>query len=144
MTEIADFAAVLLLVTGAVGLAVVSTTLTGRIPVPAPAVFLMAAALVSDIWPQVYEHVPILTVERVAVVALIVILFNGGTDIGWRRFRGSAGPILSLGVLGTFAMAGLLALFAHYALGFDWTLAGLIGAALAPTDPAVMFWKSVV
>ena len=108
----------LLFVTGAVALAVVSTTLTGRIPVPAPAIFLVAAALVSDIWPQVYEHVPILTVERVAVVALIVILFNGGMDIGWRRFRASAGPILSLGVVGTFATAGLLAVFAHYALGF--------------------------
>lgn len=139
MTEIADFAAVLLLVTGAVGLAVLSTTLTGRIPVPAPAIFLVAAAIVSDIWPHMYEHVPILTVERIAVVALIVILFNGGMDIGWRRFRASAGPILSLGVLGTFATAGVVAVFAHYALGFDWTLAGLIGAALAPTDPAVMF-----
>ena len=30
-------------------------------------------------------------------------------------------------------------LFAHYALGFGWTLAGIAGAALAPTDPAVMF-----
>ena len=29
--------------------------------------------------------------------------------------------------------------FAHYALGFDWILAGIIGAAVAPTDPAVMF-----
>ena len=139
MTEITDFAALLFLVSGAVALAVVSTTLTGRVPVPAPAIFLVAAALVSDLWPQVYEHVPILTVERIAVVALIVILFNGGMDIGWRRFRASAGPILSLGVLGTFATAGLVAVFAHYALGFDWTLAGIIGAALAPTDPAVMF-----
>jgi hypothetical protein len=83
MTEIADFAAILFLVTGAVALAVMSTALTGRIPVPAPAIFLVTAALVSDIWPQVYEHVPILTVERVAVVALVVILFNGGIDIGW-------------------------------------------------------------
>jgi cell volume regulation protein A len=139
MTEIADFAAIFLLVTGAVVLAVVSTTLTGRIAVPAPAILLVAAALVSDLWPQVYNHVPILTVERIAVVALIVILFNGGMGIGWRRFRASVGPILALGVAGTFATAGLLAVFAHYALGFDWTLSGLIGAALAPTDPAVMF-----
>jgi cell volume regulation protein A len=33
----------------------------------------------------------------------------------------------------------VLAAFAHYALGFGWTTAGLLGAALAPTDPAVMF-----
>ena len=29
--------------------------------------------------------------------------------------------------------------FAHWALGLDWTTAGLLGAAIAPTDPAVMF-----
>jgi cell volume regulation protein A len=139
VTEIADFAVVVLLVAAAVALAVMSTTLTGRIPVPAPAIFLVAAALASDAWPQLYEHVPIENVERLAVVALIVILFNGGMDIGWRRFRGAAGPVLSLGVLGTFATAGIVAVFAHVALGFEWTLAGIIGAALAPTDPAVMF-----
>lgn len=139
MTEIPDFALVLLLVAGTAALAVLSTTLTARFPLPAPAIFLVAAAVVSDLWPQVYERVPILTVERVAVVALVVILFNGGIDIGWGRFRAAAGPILSLGVFGTFATAALLAGFAHYALGFKWTLAGIIGAALAPTDPAVMF-----
>lgn len=139
MTEISDFSAIVLLVTGSFVLAVLSTKLTERIPVPAPGIFLLAAALASDIWPRLYEQVPILTVERIAVVALIVILFNGGLDIGWQRFRGSVGPILSLGILGTFATAGAMAVFAHYALGFDWMLAGLVGAALAPTDPAVMF-----
>ena len=72
-----------------------------------------------------YEAVEIETLERIAVVALVVILFNGGIDVGWRRFRASAGPILSLGVLGTFATAGLVAVIAHYALGFDWMLAGI-------------------
>ena len=33
----------------------------------------------------------------------------------------------------------LVAVAAHYLLGFDWTVALLIGAALAPTDPAVTF-----
>jgi potassium/hydrogen antiporter len=32
-----------------------------------------------------------------------------------------------------------MAVFAHYLFGFDWTTAGILGAALAPTDPAVMF-----
>jgi cell volume regulation protein A len=139
MTEINDFGAIVLIVTAGFALAALSTTLTERVPVPAPAIFLLAAAVVSDFWPRVYEAVPIVTVERIAVVALIVILFNGGIDIGWRRFRASAAPILSLGLLGTFATAGLIAVVAHYALGFDWILAGIVGAAIAPTDPAVMF-----
>lgn len=139
MTEISDFAGIVLIVTAGFALAVLSTKLTERVPVPTPALFLLAAAAVSDIWPGVYERVPIRTVERIAVVALIVILFNGGIDIGWRRFRASVGPILSIGVLGTFATAGLVALLAHYVLGFEWMLAGIVGAAIAPTDPAVMF-----
>ena len=139
MTEITDFAAVLLLLTGGFALAALATTLTVRLPIPAPAIFLVASAAVAEVWSSVHEHVPILTVERIAVVALIVILFNGGLEIGWRHARGAAGPILSLGVLGTFATAGIVAAFAHYALGFDWTFSGLVGAALAPTDPAVMF-----
>jgi cell volume regulation protein A len=68
-----------------------------------------------------------------------VILFDGGLHIGGRHFRRSAGPILALGVLGTFATAGIVAVAAHYVLGFDWILAGLVGAAIAPTDPAVTF-----
>jgi cell volume regulation protein A len=139
MTEISDFAGILLVVTAGFAFAVLSTKLTERVPVPAPALFLLGAAAVSDVWPGVYAAVPIRTVERVAVVALIVILFNGGIEIGWRRFRASAAPILSLGVLGTFATAGLATLAARYGLGFDWILAGIVGAAVAPTDPAVMF-----
>ncbi len=79
------------------------------------------------------------TVERIAVVALVVILFGGGYEMGLRRFRQAAVPITLLGVLGTFGTAGLVALFAHVALGFSWISSGLIGAAIAPTDPAVMF-----
>jgi cell volume regulation protein A len=139
MPEIADFATLVLVVAGGFSLAVLSTRLTAHVPIPAPAIFLVAAAVTSDLWPAIYDDVAIRTVERIAVVALIVILFNGGLEIGWRRLRGSAGPVLSVGLLGTFATAGLIAVFAHYALGMDWTVAGLVGAALAPTDPAVMF-----
>ena len=78
-------------------------------------------------------------VERLTVVALVIILFDGGLHIGLGRFRRSAGPIVAIGVIGTFATAGLVAVAAHYVLGLDWILAGLIGAAIAPTDPAVTF-----
>src|SRR5262249_43087465 len=51
----------------------------------------------------------------------------------------AVGPIFSLGVLGTFATAAGIALVAHAVLGLPWIVGGLLGAALAPTDPAVMF-----
>ncbi len=139
MPEITDYATIILLVAGGFAVAVLSTRLISRVAVPAPAVFLVGAAVVSNVFPGVYQHVPMQTVERIAVGALIVILLDGGVGIGWRNLRRSGRPVLSIGLIGTFATAGLLAVVAHLVLGFDWTTAGLIGAALAPTDPAVMF-----
>jgi len=137
--EVTTFGTIVLVVALGFSVALGASKLADKVPIPAPAFFLVAAAVVSDLFPQLQKHLTIRDVERTAVVALIVILFGGGYDIGLRRFRASAVPIASLGVLGTFATAGVLAAFAHLALGFGWTTAGLLGAALAPTDPAVMF-----
>ena len=139
MPEIADFALLILLIAGAFTAAVLSTRVADRLPVPAPVLFLVAAAVASNLWSDVGSALSMRTVERIAVVALVVILLNGGLDIGWRRMRGAAGPVLSIGVLGTFVTAAVVAVAAHVLLGLDWTLAGIVGAALAPTDPAVVF-----
>ena len=78
-------------------------------------------------------------VERVVTVALLCILFDGGMHLGWSRFRSAAGPIAAAGVAGTFLTAAGAAAFCHYAFGLDWYVAALIGTAVAPTDPAVVF-----
>jgi potassium/hydrogen antiporter len=131
--EVAEFGAVVLVVAGGVLLALIASKLTDRFPLPAPALFLLAAAAIPVVVPEVRS------VERIGVVALIIILFEGGMHIGWRRFRRAAVPIASLGILGTFATAAVMAFCAHVLLGFDWTTAWIIGAAVSPTDPAVMF-----
>jgi cell volume regulation protein A len=139
MHEVTHFGEIVLLVSAALSVALLSGRLSERIRVPTAAFFLLAAAVTSDVWPGAGDAVSIRNVERIAVVALIVILFDGGMRVGWRRFRESGLPIVSLGLLGTFATAGLMTLAAHYLLDFSWQTAGLLGAALAPTDPAVMF-----
>jgi potassium/hydrogen antiporter len=108
-----------------------------RLSIPSAAFFLVAAALASDLVPRLAPSIG--AVERIATVALVVILFDGGASIGWRRFRIAAVPVATLGILGTFATAGLIALFAHWVFGLAWITSGLVGAAIAPTDPAVMF-----
>jgi potassium/hydrogen antiporter len=100
---------------------------------PLAAVLLVAASLVPAV------SVSTNSVEWIASGALVVILYDGGASIGMRRFRVAAVPIVSLGVLGTFATAGLLTLFVHAAFGLGWLTSGLLGAAVAPTDPAVVF-----
>ena len=116
MSEIPDFGLIVLVVAGGVSLALYGRAITERLAIPSAALFLVAAAVVSDLVPRIHDEISFVTVERIGVVALIVILFEGGLDIGWRRFRSSAVPILSLGVLGTFASAALIAAAAHVAV----------------------------
>jgi len=139
VTEITDFGLVIAVGAGVFALAVFSNKLSERFAVPAPAIFLLAAALAGSVFGRLGDELSIRDVERIAVLALIVILFDGGMRVGWPRFRASLVPITTLGVVGTFATAGIMALAARYLFGFDWTTAGILGAALAPTDPAVMF-----
>ncbi len=139
MADVHHFGLILLGVSAAIGAAVAANRLASRVPIPGPALFLVAAALVSDLFPSLESALSIRTVTRIGTVALIVILFDGGLQLGWRSVRGSAWPTLSLGVLGTFATAGVMACAAHLLFGFSWIAAGILGAAVAPTDPAVMF-----
>jgi potassium/hydrogen antiporter len=94
---------------------------------------------VSDAFPKVYDVLSVHTAEQVAIVALVVILFDGGLHIGWGKVRSVLAPALSVGLLGTFLTAGVVAAFCHLVLGLGWTMSGLVGSALAATDPAVTF-----
>jgi cell volume regulation protein A len=138
VTDTQSFALIVLLV-GAVGLvAVLSSRLTERVKVPSPALVLAGAAIAVQVIPALHAP-PRLAVERVVTVALVCILFDGGMQIGWSRFRSAAAPIASTGVIGTFLTAAATAAFVHLAFGLSWYLALLVATAVAPTDPAVVF-----
>jgi cell volume regulation protein A len=118
--------------------AIAANAVGSRLRIPAPALFLVVAAAASDLVPAL-ARIPLLAEERIVTVALILILFDGGMHIGWRRFRAAAGATTWVGVAGTAVTAAAIALLARFALGLDWQAALLLGAALSPTDPAVVF-----
>src|SRR5512132_3082291 len=138
MSDVEHFAVLVLVVGAAIIAAVLLNRVSERIRIPAPAIFLVAAALASDVMPALGE-LSVTTVQRIVSVALAVILFDGGMHMGWQRFRSAAGPVLWVGVAGTFVTAAALATLAHVLFGLEWRAALLVGTALAPTDPAVVF-----
>jgi cell volume regulation protein A len=75
----------------------------------------------------------------VVTVALVCVLFDGGMQIGWSRFRSAAVPVTVTGVAGTFGTVAGCALLAHAAFGLSWYASVLLATAVAPTDPAVVF-----
>ncbi|MEO8095418.1 MAG: cation:proton antiporter [Pseudolysinimonas sp.] len=136
--EDSTFTLTVLLCAGVILAAVFSNRLTRLLRVPAPALFLILASVAALFLPS-FEDAARLIDERVVSVALVVILFDGGTRIGWRRFRGSLGAIAWIGIAGTAVTAAAIAVAAHFLFGFDWMSSMLLGAALSPTDPAVVF-----
>lgn len=78
-------------------------------------------------------------VELLVGGCLVVLLFEGGLGIGPQRAREVLAPALSLGLVGTLATGAALTPLVHLVLDTGWWEAALVAAALAPTDPAVVF-----
>ena len=137
MADSYGFGARLLLI-GLIGLvAVLANRITRRVPLPAPALLLAGTALAVQLVPALRRPAAA-NVDRLVTVALVLILFDGGRQLGWPSFRRSVRPIVLTGVLGTFLTAAGVMLLAHL-FGLPWYAALLVAAAVAPTDPAVVF-----
>ena len=80
------------------------------------------------------------TAYLVGSVALALILFDGGLRTRFSTFRSVLGPALTLATIGVLISAVLTAPFAHYALGLGWKESVLVGAMVASTDAAAVFF----
>jgi potassium/hydrogen antiporter len=133
------FGAIVALVSGAVIAALLFGRVADRLRVPAPVVFLVVSAIGSDLVPALGDAVSPRAVGWIASGALIVILFNGGLGLGWRRVRRLIRPIAVLGFGATASAAAVMIGSAHLLVEGPWITAAVIGVALAPTDPAMVF-----
>jgi cell volume regulation protein A len=132
------FGLIVTVVAGVGLLAVLSNRISERVQLPAPALFLAGAAVGAAAVPGVNapSH---RAVERVVTVALAVILFDGGMHIGLDRLRSALPTVAAVGVIGTFLTVAATATAMHLLFDVQWYTSLLVGTAVAPTDPAVVF-----
>ena len=139
MSEYADFFPQLALAVALLLTALAAAPFFERLRLPSPAAFLAVGIVAGLLGVAPTGDLPIVTLEQVGAVALFLILFHGGLGTGFGAARAAARPILTLGLLGTAATAGGLALATHYVLGLDWPVSLLVAVAFAPTDPAAVY-----
>jgi cell volume regulation protein A len=77
--------------------------------------------------------------RTIGIIALALILFEGGLTSGYHEIRPVLRPALSLAALGTIATAVLTGLAASWLLGFSLLEGLLLGSILAATDGAAVF-----
>ncbi len=77
--------------------------------------------------------------EVICSVCLIFVMFYGGFGTNMKAAKPVAARSFLLSTLGVALTAGLVGVFAHFALGLEWQESLLIGSVVASTDAASVF-----
>jgi cell volume regulation protein A len=110
-----------------------------RVRVPALVLFLGIGMVVGSDGTGWIDFNDYELARTVGVIALALILFEGGLASGWEEIRPVLRPSLSLAFLGTLGTAVIAGLTASWLFDFS-TLEGLLlGSILAATDGAAVF-----
>ncbi|CAA7620128.1 potassium/proton antiporter [Magnetospirillum sp. UT-4] len=129
-----------LAVAGLVTISVASSLLSFRIGAPLLLVFLGIGLLAGEdgLGGIAFDDLGI--AFGVGSAALAVVLFDSGFHTSVKSVRLAALPALSLASVGVVVTAAVVAVPAHLLLGLDWLHGLLLGAIVASTDAAAVFF----
>jgi cell volume regulation protein A len=129
-----------LLIVGALLTAgLLASLLAARVRVPGLVLFLGVGMAVGTDGAGWIDFSDYNTARTVGIVALTLILFEGGLAAGFPEIRPVLGPALTLAVAGTLITAAITGLAAGLLFGFKTTDGLLLGAIVAGTDGAAIF-----
>src|SRR6266700_811100 len=119
---------------------ILSSLVAMRFGAPLLLVFLILGMLAGQSGPGGIKFDDVHTAYLVGSIALALILFDGGLRTRYTTFRSVFAPSLALATIGVLLTAALTAPAAKYMLGLGWIEALLVGAVVASTDAAAVFF----
>jgi potassium/hydrogen antiporter len=129
----------ILIVGALLAAALAASLVAGRLRVPGLVLFLGVGMLVGSDGLGLIDFSDFDLAETIGVIALALILFEGGLTAGWGEIRPVLRPAIGLAVPGTLVTAVVTGLAASWLFGFS-TLEGLLlGSIVSSTDGAAVF-----
>src|SRR6266852_3074567 len=119
---------------------IMSSLVALRFGAPLLLAFLIVGMLAGESGPGGIEFNNVRAVYIVGSVALGLILFDGGLRTRLATFRNVLAPAGLLATVGVLITATLTAPVASWMLGLTWSEALLVGAVMASTDAAAVFF----
>jgi len=119
---------------------IMSSLIAMRFGAPLLLVFLIVGMLAGEAGPGGIKFDDVYVTYVVGSIALALILFDGGLRTRFATFRSVLGPAATLATAGVLLTAALTAPVARLVLGLSWTEALLVGAVVASTDAAAVFF----
>jgi cell volume regulation protein A len=138
MLEAMDLA--ILIGAGLIVISVLTSLVSFRVGAPLLLVFLGVGLLAGEdgIGGIDFDNGP--AAFFIGSLALAVVLFDSGFETRVSSLRAAAGPALTLATVGVLATTALTAVAAYYLLRLDGVEAMLMGAIVASTDAAAVFF----
>lgn len=133
MTFTVDSSILLLSILLIVG--VMMTKFSARLGVPSLVFFIAVGLLLSRF---IYYDDAYLT-QLFGILALIVILFEGGLQTKWKNVKPVIVPSTILATVGVLITAGIIGVLAKIILNLTWLEGMLFGAIVGSTDAAAIF-----
>jgi len=131
---------ILLVGAGLILIGIGSSLLATRFGAPLLLVFLVIGMLLGEEGPGGLRFGDFKLTFTLGSLALAIILFDGGLRTHAARMAGAMAPAAMLATLGVLLTAGLVALAAIPLLGLEPMQALLLGAIIASTDAAAVFF----
>jgi cell volume regulation protein A len=116
-------------------LGVITAKFSSRLGVPSLVFFVVVGMVLNHF---IYFDNAYLT-QLFGILALIIILFDGGTQTKWTHMRPILKPALSLATIGVLFTTLIIGVCAKYILHLTWLEGLLFGAIVGSTDAAAVF-----
>lgn len=114
---------------------VVMTRFSSRLGVPSLVLFILIGLLLNQV--IYYDNVEL--TQMIGMLALVVILFEGGLQTNIMTIKKVAAPSLLLATIGVVLTSVILGLFAYLILDLNFITSLLLGAIVGSTDAAAVF-----
>ncbi len=119
---------------------ILSSLIALRFGAPLLLVFLLVGMLAGEGGPGGIKFDNVGATYLVGSIALALILFDGGLRTRFASFRNVLAPSVTLATVGVLITTLLTAPVAKFVLGIGWIQALLVGAVVASTDAAAVFF----
>ncbi|WP_047153852.1 potassium/proton antiporter [Aneurinibacillus tyrosinisolvens] len=114
---------------------VITTKFSSRLGLPSLVLFIAVGMALNHF---IYFSNAFFT-QLFGIVALIIILFDGGMKTNWKSIKSGVKPAISLATIGVLCTTAVIGFFAKYILNLPWVESFLFGAIVGSTDAAAVF-----
>ncbi|MFZ4452956.1 potassium/proton antiporter [Salibacterium aidingense] len=126
--------AALLLITG-----VTVTKFSSRLGMPSLILFILVGMIIGSDGLGIIYFDDAKQAQLVGIVALVIILFEGGSQTKWSVIRPVIWPSLSLATFGVLITSFIVGIAAKFVVDLTWLESLLLGAIVGSTDAAAVF-----